>query len=490
MMKAITFLLFVFITTFSFQQSLAEKYQYYFHKDSLKNHLAVLTSDSLTGRYTGTVGQQKAAAYIKTKFVQNGIQPLFKTGYYQPFSIGRLSPSGKLTVNNKELNYFKDYISFDQDVSTNFDYTEIVYISNSVKKKNIPSVKNKFILLTEREVEDFDNAKLRAFFNHYKEQDAAGIIFSTPTFEVIKDEIKKELTNKQFLLMDEVSRSLDFPLFFVSDTFKETLVFSKNRWKKRFVKHKAIKKPLFLGQIKGQINPDLDVIHTENIGGIIPAVNHKNGNKDHVVIMGHFDHLGIRSGDMFRGADDNGSGISSILEQARIFGLAKKDGMTFDRSIVFLAVSAEEIGLLGSSFYTKNPALPLENTNAVLNIDMVGRENLDTLDTYSLYLIGADKIDKELSEVNEKINDEFFGLHLDYRYNEEEHPMRIYYRSDHYNFVEYGVPSVFYFGGFHEDYHKPSDTADKINLDKLNKVSKFLFFTAWEIATNEKILNR
>jgi Zn-dependent M28 family amino/carboxypeptidase len=302
--------------------------------------------------------------------------------------------------------------------------------------------------------------------------------------------MEEELTNKQILLMDEVSRKLDFPLFFVDEDFTDALVFLKKRWSKRFVKNKKIRKPLHLGKIKGSINPNLKTIHTENIGGIIPAKNRKQGNKEHIVIMGHFDHLGIKNGNMYRGADDNASGISSILELARIFGIAKKDGVEFDRSIVFLAVSAEEIGLLGSLFYTKNAALPLSKTNAVLNIDMIGRENLDTLNRYSLFLIGADKINKQLSDINERVNETYSDLYLDYRYNEKDHPMHLYYRSDHYNFVKHDVPSVFYFGGFHEDYHKPSDTADKIDKEKLKEVSKFFFFTAWEIATNESLLKR
>lgn len=488
--KVAIFILIVCNVTFSFQQTLAEKYQYYFSKDSLKKHLVILTSDSLTGRYTGTTGQQKAAAYIKKQFKNNGIDPLFSSRYYQPFSIAHLKPSGNLFINNKTLNYFKSYVHFDQDVSSTFSKKEIVYFSEDVKEKHRIDPKNKFILLTSREVEDFDNTTLRAYFNKYKKEQAAGIIFATPTFEAIKEEMNKELTSKKFMLMDKLSRELDFPLFFVSEELTDNLVFSKKRWERKFSKNKKIKRALIVGDIEGNINPDVKIVHTENVGGIIKAENFNKEDQEHIVVMGHYDHLGIRKGDIYRGADDNASGIASIMEVARMFGLAKKEGVTFDRSIVLLAVSAEEIGLLGSEFYTHNPALPLNKTSAVLNIDMVGRENLDTLDTYSLFLIGADKINKELHDVNEKINKKHFDLHLDYRYNEEDHPMRLYYRSDHYNFVKYDVPSVFYFGGFHEDYHKPSDTADKIDLEKLNKVSQLFFFTAWEIATNPQLLKR
>ena len=487
--KYFLFLVVVGNVTFSFQQSLAEKYQYYFSKDTLKRHLSILTADSLTGRYTGTKGQQKAAAYIKNQFEQNHIEPLFKSGYYQPFSIAHIEPSGNLMMNNYRLDYYNDYLFFDTEVSSKLPSTEVFYFSEDIKQKHAISSEDKFILLTKKEVEDYDNEKLRELFNRYKKEKARGIIYATPTFDEVKREMKKELTRKQFMLMDQLSRELDFPLFFVKEEFIDHLVFEKNKWDRKFKKDRKIKKPLYVGQISGNLNPKVKSIHTENVGGIIKA-NNFDDNKDHLVVLGHYDHLGIRAGDIYRGADDNGSGIASILEVARMFGLAKKEGIDFDRSIVFLAVSAEEIGLLGSAFYTLNPVLPLKNTNAVLNIDMVGRENLDTLDTYSLFLIGADKINKELHDTNEKINSKHFNLHLDYRYNEEDHDMRLYYRSDHYNFVKHNIPSVFYFGGFHEDYHKPTDTADKIDFQKLQKVSKFFFFTAWEIATQPELLKR
>lgn len=491
MIFRIAILLFLtFNVTFSFQQTFAEKYLYYSSQDNLLKYLKVLTADSLTGRFTGTPGQQKAAAYIKNHFQNNNIEPLFKSGYYQPFVIAKLKPSGQLFVNNDTLEYFNDYVSFDQDVTTSFSNKEILYVSNDIKDPKTVDVKDKFILLTEKEVEDFDNATLRKLFNHYKKESAAGIIFSTSTFSAIKDEMKNELTRQRYTLMDNLARELDFPLFFVKQKFIQSLMFESKRWEKKFNKNKKIKTPLTLGTLSGVINPMIKTIHTENTGGLIKGKNYSTDNRDHIVIMGHFDHLGIKEGDIYRGADDNASGIASIMELARLFGLAKKEGFEFERSIVFLAVSAEEIGLLGSEFYTLNPALPLNKANAVLNIDMVGRENIDTLDKFSLYLIGADKINRELHEVNDKINNKYTHLYFDYKYNDEDHPMRLYYRSDHYNFVKHEVPSVFYFGGFHEDYHKPSDTVDKINLEKLETVSKLFFLTAWEIATNPNLLNR
>lgn len=488
--RRVLLLLFVLNSTFVFQQSFAEKYRYYINKDSLRNYVAVLTADSLSGRYTGTPGQQKAAAYIRTHFEKNNIAPLFNNGYYQPFAIGKLSPSGNITVNTKTLKYFQDYISFDQDCSARFGNKEILYVSEDVKAMKVIDAKDKFILLTEKEVEDFDNATLRKYFNHYKREGAAGIIFSTPTFEELKNEMENELTKKRIVLMDQLSNELDFPLFFVPTNFTDYLHFPHKKWERKFNKNKAIRQPLVFGTLSGQINPELQVIHTENVGGIIKGKKASNADHEHLIVMGHFDHLGVRNGDMYRGADDNASGIASILEMARIYGAAKQKGHELDRSVVFLMVSAEEIGLLGSEFYTLNPALPLSNTSAVLNIDMVGRENIDTLDKFSLYLIGADKINPELHEVNEQVNTTYSDLYLDYTYNEEDHPMRLYYRSDHYNFVKHDVPSVFYFGGFHDDYHKPTDTADKLNYDKLHAVTEFFFFTAWEIATQPHLLKR
>ena len=103
-----------------------------------------------------------------------------------------------------------------------------------------------------------------------------------------------------------------------------------------------------------------------------------------------------------------------------------------------------------------------------------------------VYLIGSDMLSQELHDISEQINKEYIGLDLDYRFNSEDDPNRYYYRSDHYNFAKKGIPSIFYFSGVHEDYHKHTDTMEKLVYEKVEKTARLIFYTAWELSNAEK----
>jgi len=207
-----------------------------------------------------------------------------------------------------------------------------------------------------------------------------------------------------------------------------------------------------------------------------------------VVISAHYDHLGMDAdGEIYNGADDDGSGTVAVMAIAEAFQKAVEEGNGPNRSILFLHVTGEEKGLLGSKYYANFPIFPLENTVVDLNIDMIGRtdEAHENNPNY-IYLIGSDKLSTELHNLSEEMNDKFTKLKLDYKYNEDSDPNRYYYRSDHYNFAKNNIPIIFYFNGTHENYHRISDTPDKINYELLEKRTKLVFYTAWEIANREK----
>ena len=207
-----------------------------------------------------------------------------------------------------------------------------------------------------------------------------------------------------------------------------------------------------------------------------------------LVISAHYDHIGIdNDGTVYNGADDDGSGTMGLVQIAEAFALAKKDGNGPKRSILFLHVTGEEIGLFGSQFYTENPVFPLANTIADLNIDMIGRvDKKHENDTSYIYLIGSDRLSQELHEISQMINEKYSQFNFDYTFNEEEDPNRFYYRSDHYNFAKNNVPIIFYFNGVHNDYHKATDTPDKIEYELLTKRSQLVFYTAWELANRKE----
>lgn len=202
-----------------------------------------------------------------------------------------------------------------------------------------------------------------------------------------------------------------------------------------------------------------------------------------LIISGHLDHLGIENDKIHYGADDNGSGTVAIMEIAQAFKMAKKGGHAPKRSILFMHLTAEEIGLKGSQYYVENPVFKLENTIANLNIDMIGRiDKAHENNSNYIYIIGADRISKELHYVSEAINNTLYNFEFDYTFNEEGDTNRYYYRSDHYNFAKHNIPVIFYFNGVHDDYHKPTDTEDKINYSLLEKRTQLIFSTAWYLA--------
>jgi len=207
-----------------------------------------------------------------------------------------------------------------------------------------------------------------------------------------------------------------------------------------------------------------------------------------IVLSAHLDHVGVdEKGNVFNGADDDGSGTIAMLEMAEAFQRAVKDGNGPKRSILFLHVTGEEIGLYGSRYYTENPIFPLANTVCNLNTDMIGRIAPDKVDTPNyIYLIGSDRLSQELHDVSAQIAKKYSDLEIDYTYNDLDDPNRFYYRSDHYNFAKNNIPVIFYFNGVHEDYHKISDTPDKIAYELMEKRTKLIFHTAWEIANRKQ----
>jgi len=210
-----------------------------------------------------------------------------------------------------------------------------------------------------------------------------------------------------------------------------------------------------------------------------------------VIISAHSDHEGFTATEIYNGADDNGSGTAAVMEMAQAFKKASLEGYRPKRSIVFLHLTGEEIGLSGSRYYTKHPIFSMKNTVANLNIDMIGRVDDRHKDNENyIYLIGSDKMSTELDFIAQKANSTFTNLNLDYKYNDDRDPNRYYYRSDHYNFALKGVPVIFFFNGEHEDYTKPTDTEDKINYPLLEKRAKLIFATAWYLANSPTRLKK
>lgn len=205
-----------------------------------------------------------------------------------------------------------------------------------------------------------------------------------------------------------------------------------------------------------------------------------------IVISAHYDHVGNNNGVIYNGADDDGSGTVAVMEIAEAFQQAKKAGKGPKRSILFLHVTGEEHGLLGSKYYSENPVFDLKNTVANLNIDMIGRSDKENEGKNYVYVIGSEMLSTELKKINVAANKATQNLELNYKYDDPNDPMRLYYRSDHYNFAKHGIPVVFFFDGIHEDYHQPTDDPEKIDYPLLQKRAQLVFATAWELANRKE----
>jgi hypothetical protein len=234
----------------------------------------------------------------------------------------------------------------------------------------------------------------------------------------------------------------------------------------------------FMNQDSGENLPD-----SANIWAFIEGSEKPN---EIVVVSAHYDHVGMKNGEVYNGADDDGSGTVALLEIAQAFEKAKKEGHGPKRSILILHMTGEEHGLYGSSYYSQNPLFPIANTVADVNIDMIGRrDDLHKESNNYVYLIGSDYLSTDLFNICEAVNTQYTNLDLDYTFNDRKDPNRFYYRSDHYNFAKFGIPVVFLFNGVHADYHKATDEVDKIEFDALTKRAQLGFAIAWELANRD-----
>jgi Peptidase family M28 len=239
----------------------------------------------------------------------------------------------------------------------------------------------------------------------------------------------------------------------------------------------------------------VETIMTQNVVAVIegsdPALK-----AEYVAIGAHYDHVGddpkdgcrqIGGDSICNGADDDGSGTVAVLAMAE----ALSQGPRPKRSILFVWHAGEEKGLWGSDFVTAYSPVPINKIITQLNIDMIGRSkkegdnnprNRNLTGPNEIYVIGSKIMSTELGELSEAVNRSFLNLKFNYKYDAPRDPEGLFYRSDHFNYAKRGIPIIFYFDGVHEDYHMPTDTADKIDYDKMEKVSRTIFATLWKLA--------
>jgi hypothetical protein len=464
--------------------SIALKYVHSIKEADLKKHLEVIASDEYEGRETGKKGQKLAAEYLAKEFKKLGLKQPFEDGYYQNFPLIEQKAGGiNLTINDKELSWKKDFYAFPKLLKKDeMSRIELAFGGyGEIDMLKTLDVKGKAVLLLSKSAK----LSMKETVAYLKKEGAKAALLVDEGFEEHVEQWDHYLDKESVKLAKEDAYDTFPVLYLKSDVVASLLGKSTKKLKKLAAKSKSL--PLEVScNIK--IDKETTVISTENVLGIIEGTEKK---EEVIVITAHYDHLGKRGDVVFNGADDDGSGTVALLELAEAFTMAKQNGNGCKRSILFMAVSGEEKGLLGSAYYVQHPVFPLSQTMANLNIDMIGRhdEQHDSTDRY-IYVIGADKISTQLHTINEAGNALLPQLELDYKFNDEKDPNRFYYRSDHYNFAKNDVPVIFYFSGVHVDYHKSTDTIEKIAFNHLKDRSQLVFLTAWKLANRNEMLEK
>jgi hypothetical protein len=455
----------------------------------LQNEIKYLSSDSLKGRLTGSPGDSLAAEFIRNKLTSYGLYPLSGDGF-QRFRVTKRVVPGKansLSINGINYTLDKDFMPFAFSSNSGLE-SEVIFAGygfnikgDSLKWNDYTGldVKGKWVMVLRADPESentkspfipFSGDRDKALLA--KDMGAAGVLMvSGPVFD--PQDTFESLNTEGF--------SVDIPVLRIKKEVAD-IILSKSKTTITALEKKLneTRKPAGFSTkvtINGQAEIIRETTNTRNVVMLLPGED-KQLKNEYIIIGAHFDHLGMggpgspsRSPDtigIHHGADDNASGIAMMLELAEKFAMTKG---SHKRSIICIAFTGEEEGLLGSKHFTDEPGIDLSKVNAMINLDMVGRLN----DTSKLQISGVGTATglkdliyskSDTSVIKLTMSDEGYGP------------------SDHSSFYGKNIPVLFYFTGAHIDYHTPSDTYDKINYNGMVKIAKLIFNVAEELASS------
>lgn len=482
--------------------------------EGLRTDLSILASDSLQGRDTGTEGMDMAADYLVQRYKMLGLTPVGDTGgFIQNYGLTKTifdeitytvtaadgSVIDKSTHSANELANFATLID-----GGSYASGEMVFIGYGLKDEEAginqfpEDVEGKWLLtFYERGVTDFN--EIRA---HIGEDKALGAL-------LIMGLDEEQFVNQATRLQGDFGSSNGLQLSYlkkdgefsgainrVAPSMAATLLQVRSQEELAAMEAKIKENPTYFEPriINTTVTHDPkkhdEQVNAKNVVAFIEGTDSTLKNEV-IVVSAHFDHVGIgrpdSTGDsIYNGADDDGSGTVGVLHVAQALKSAQLAGAEIKRSVLFLHVSGEEKGLLGSRYYSDHPIFDVDNTIANINIDMIGRlDNEHANEPDYVYVIGGKLISSGLNATLQEANTMSVNIDLSDRYNDLEDPNQFYRRSDHWNFGRLGVPFVFLFNGTHADYHRPSDEVDKINFDALTKRTKLIFMTTALLANSD-----
>ena len=510
------------------------KYQDEITESYLKKHLTAFSHDSLEGRETGMPGQKKAARYLSEQFKKLGLKPVGdNNSYYQKFDLNT-------TVNDSVI--FETY----QVTSSGKNVISRSVASQSTAGQYIRAFGGTDIIDAEIVFAGFGVNDSEKGVNHLEGADLAGkwvMVFQEIPYVVDGDTLIGSTHTMRSRLQSVIQKKAKgiilIPAFPNEDGYRRAAMQAQASYGNRtgmslayrdtgesngFSQGYNIINPTLAAKVLGLNDIDAlqkyrdeiiesitefqakntgfglkhtpyshkEVVVTENVLGLIEGGDPEL--KDEVVVLSaHYDHVGIgrpdSTGDrIYNGANDDGSGTIGTLNAAKALAKARDNGLRPKRSVLFLMVSGEEKGLLGSRYYSDHPVIPIEKTVANINTDMIGRvdpEHRQAGNNNYVYIIGSEIISSQMDSLLVAANKESGNLELDKKYNDLSDPQQFYRRSDHWNFGRFGVPFVFFFNGVHEDYHRPSDEIDKMQFDLLAKTTRTMYATTVMVANTK-----
>ena len=455
----------------------------------LQDEIKYLSSDSLNGRLTGSSGDSLAAEYIKEKLASYGMVSLSGDGF-QRFKVTNKVLPGKgnaLSIDGISYTPEKDFIPLAFSSNSSLE-SEVIFAGygfningDSLKWNDYQGidVKGKWVMILRADPETdktkspfipFSGDRDKALIA--KDMGAAGVLMvSGPAFD----------PQDNFESLNSGEFSVDVPVLRIKREVAD-IILSKSKTTIAALEKKLndTRKPIVFS-IKSSINGKTEIVReyadTRNVVMILPGEDELLKN-EYIIIGAHFDHLGMggpgsssRAVDtigVHHGADDNASGVAMMLEIAEKFAMTRG---SHKRSIICIAFTGEELGLLGSKYFAENPGIDLSKVNIMINLDMVGRMP----ETNVLQISGVGTADglkniiysaSDTSLIRLNLSDEGYGP------------------SDHSSFYGKNIPVLFYFTGAHLDYHTPSDTYDKINYNGMVKISDLIFSVAKELSSS------
>jgi hypothetical protein len=499
--KIVVLTLFVIFSLFQvFAQSKMPDIKKMLDTNHVRSNMEFLASDELEGREITERGQKIATLYIKTEFEKIGLKPV-NGSYYQKMKVLKTVPpkSPRLIIDNGEiinLKFKEDFFVQLLGIAEPEVEADVVFAGYGITAldegydaegyddyKNI-DVRGKIVLLLPNYPIGKGNnrlAKYREFkykVNNAMEHGAIAVLLMIEKVETFVKSFGKFINQSSFVLTNDDVPSIPFAL--ISKEMSDK-VLKNSGWTTNAIKDSIdvsfLNKSFIIPKTSVKLKPDIKrtIEETENVVGLLEGSGSLKN--EIVIVSGHYDHEGLdANGEVYNGADDNATGTTAVINVAKVMRQ-----LNTQRSILFIAFTGEEKGLFGSRYYSQNWLFPIEKTHAAINIDMVGRyseeyEKSDIKDY--IYVIGPKIMGGDLPQYIEdakKIN----NLHIDYKYDTFSDPNLFFMRSDHYVFAKERIPTVFFHSGEHKDYHKITDTVDKIEFStfykRLEMISYFTY---------------